>query len=99
MGLIWSYGLQYVHNEIDWHKIHKIVGTMDFWSWKLKYVIVTTMKWMTFGLVLWWILKLFRGLFFIFKCNNEIKIEGFDSYLMKFMSYGFYSVKSKHIFQ
>jgi hypothetical protein len=61
---------------------------MDFWSWKLGYVTLSTMKWMDFGLVLWWSLKLFRCLFLILKCNNEIKIEGFDSYLMKFLSYG-----------
>ncbi len=31
MGLILNYGLQYVHNEIDWHEqIHKIVGAMNF---------------------------------------------------------------------
>jgi hypothetical protein len=46
------------------------------------------MKWMDFGLVLRWTLKLFRGFFLIFKYNNEIKIEGLDSYLMEFMSYG-----------
>jgi hypothetical protein len=50
---------------------------MDFWSWKLVYVTLVTMKWMDFGLVLWWTLKKFRGLVLILKCNNEIKIERF----------------------
>jgi len=73
----WSYGLQYVHNEIDWLKIYKIIGAMDFWSWKLRYVTIATMKWMDFGGVLWWTLKLIMDLILVLKCNNEIKIERF----------------------
>ncbi len=32
-------------------------------------------------------LKIFRDLVLVFKCNNEIRLKGFYSYLMKFMSY------------
>jgi hypothetical protein len=48
---------------------------MDFWNWKSKYVTLATIKWMEFGLVLWWTSKTFRELVFILKCNNEIKLE------------------------
>jgi hypothetical protein len=37
----------------------------------------STIKWMDFGLVLRWTLKKIRELFFIFKCNTEIKFEMF----------------------
>jgi hypothetical protein len=51
------------------------MGAMDFWNWKSNYVTLTTIKWMDFGLVLWWTSKKFGEMVFIFKCNNEIKLE------------------------
>jgi hypothetical protein len=48
---------------------------MDFWNWKSRYVTLATIKWMGFGLNLWWTSKTFKELVFIFKCNNEIKLE------------------------
>jgi len=38
---------------------------------------LATIKWIDFGLVLWWISKLLKELILVFKCNNEIKIEMF----------------------
>jgi hypothetical protein len=74
----WNDGLQYAHNEIDWHERYiKLEELWTFWNWKSWYVTLTTMKWMDFGLVLWWILKKFKNLILILKCNNEIKIERF----------------------
>jgi hypothetical protein len=58
------------------------------------------MKWMDFGLVLWWTLKYFKDLVLIFKCNNEIRLKGFYSYLMKFMSHELlFGAKQTHFSQ
>jgi len=89
---------RYIMKLIEW-KVHKIVGAMNFWIWKSRYVTLSIMKWMHFGLVLWWTLKYFRDLVFVFKCNNEIRLEGFYSYLMKFMSYELlFGEKQTHVF-
>ncbi len=68
-------------------KIYKIIGAMDFWNWKSRYVTLATIKWMDFGLVLWWTSKTFRELVFIFKCTNEIKLE-----IVWFISNEFYDL-------
>jgi hypothetical protein len=68
-------------------KIYKIIGAMDFWNWKSRYVMLATIKWMEFGLVIWWTPKTFRELVFILKCNNEIKFE-----MVWFMSNEFYDL-------
>jgi len=60
---------------------------MDFWNWKSRYVTLITIKWMNVGLVLWWTSKTFRELVFIFKCNNEIKLE-----MVWFVSNEFYDL-------
>jgi hypothetical protein len=60
---------------------------MDFWNWKSRYVTLATIKWMDFGLVLWWTSKTFRELVFIFKWNNEIKLE-----MVWFISNEFYDL-------
>jgi hypothetical protein len=60
---------------------------MDFWNWKSRYVTLVTIKWMNVGLVLWWTSKTFRELVFIFKCNNEIKLE-----MVWFISNEFYDL-------
>jgi hypothetical protein len=54
---------------------YTIIRAMDFWNWKSRYVTLATIKWMDFGLVLWWTSKIFKELIFIFKCNNKIKLE------------------------
>jgi hypothetical protein len=56
-------------------KIYKIIGAMNFQNWKPRYAMLVTIKWMDFGLVLWWTSKTFWEFAFIFKCNNEIKLE------------------------
>jgi len=58
-------------------QIYKIIEGMDFWNYKSTYVALATIKWMDFGLILWWTSKKFRELVFTFTCNNEIKFEMF----------------------
>ncbi len=65
----------------------EIIGTMNFWNWKSRCVMLTTIKWMDFGLVLWWTSKTFKELVFIFKFNNEIKLE-----MVWFISNEFYDL-------
>jgi hypothetical protein len=68
-------------------KIYKIIRAKDFWNWKSRYVMLLTIKWMDFGLVLWWTSKTFRELVFILKCNNKIKLE-----MVWFISNEFYDL-------
>jgi hypothetical protein len=62
---------------------------MDFWNWESRYVMLIIINWMDFNLVLWWTSKTFRELVFIFKCNNEIKLE-----MVWFISNEFYALQT-----
>ncbi len=79
-------------------RIYKIIGAMDFWNWKSRYVKLTTIKWMDFGSVLWWTSKTFGELVFILIIIMQSSLKWFDSYLMNLWSMDFYLVKNKHIF-
>jgi hypothetical protein len=73
---------------------------MDFWNWKSSYVMIATIKWMDFGLVLLWTSKTFKELVLFLNVIMKSSLKWFDSYLMNFMLYGlWFGEKHAHFFK